>query len=132
LTFTYYLSAEAYNPKEQANVIAEIKGSEFPDEYIVVGGHLDSWDIGEGAHDDGAGIVQSIEVIRALKAIGYKPKHTIRAVLFINEEFGNDGGETYAKVAKEKGLKHVAAIEYTLPPLNQMVGDLRHKVLTQI
>jgi len=111
LTFTYYLSAEAYNPKEQANVIAEIKGSEFPDEYIVVGGHLDSWDIGEGAHDDGAGIVQSIEVIRALKAIGYKPKHTIRAVLFINEEFGNDGGETYAKVAKEKGLKHVAAIE---------------------
>lgn len=111
LKFTYYLSAEAYKRREQANVIGEIKGTEFPDEYIIVGGHLDSWDIGEGAHDDGTGIVQSIEVIRALKAIGYKPKHTIRAVLFINEEFGNDGGETYARVVKEKGLKHIAAIE---------------------
>lgn len=111
LKFTFHLSAQAFERKDQANVIAEIKGSEFPDEYIIVGGHLDSWDIGEGAHDDGAGIVQSIEVIRALKAINYKPKRTIRAVLFINEEFGNDGGETYAKVAKEKGEKHIAAIE---------------------
>ncbi len=111
LKFTYSLSAQAFERKDQANVIAEIKGTEFPDEYIIVGGHLDSWDIGEGAHDDGAGIVQSIEVIRALKAIGYKPKRTIRAVLFINEEFGNDGGETYARVVKEKGEKHIAAIE---------------------
>ncbi|MFM7725832.1 MAG: M20/M25/M40 family metallo-hydrolase, partial [Flavobacteriales bacterium] len=70
-----------------------------------------SWDIGEGAHDDGTGIVQSIEMIRALQAIGYKPKRTIRAVLFINEEFGNDGGKTYARVCKEQGLLHVAAIE---------------------
>lgn len=114
LKFTYYLSAQDYGRKEQANVIAEIKGSEFPDEYIIVGGHLDSWDVGEGAHDDGAGITQSIEVIRTLLAIGYKPKHTIRAVLFINEEFGNDGGITYAKVAREKGEKHIAAIESDL------------------
>ncbi len=111
LTFTFHLSAQDYGRKMQANVIAEIKGSKYPDEYIVVGGHLDSWDIGEGAHDDGAGIVQSIEVARAFKAIDYQPQHTIRIVLFMNEEFGNDGGETYARVAREKKEKHIAAIE---------------------
>jgi len=111
LKLNLQLSCEAFERTMQANVIAEIRGTEFPDEYITVGGHLDSWDIGEGAHDDGTGIVQSIEMIRALKAIGYKPKRTIRAVLFINEEFGNDGGETYARICKEKGLVHVAALE---------------------
>lgn len=111
LQFSLQLSCEAFDRTMQANVVAEIPGTEFPDEYITVGGHLDSWDIGEGAHDDGTGIVQSIEMIRTLKAIGYKPKRTIRAVLFINEEFGNDGGETYAKRCKESGLVHVAAIE---------------------
>jgi Zn-dependent M28 family amino/carboxypeptidase len=95
----------------QSNVIGEIKGSVYPEKIIVVGGHLDSWDVGEGAHDDGTGIVQSMEVLRIMKATGYKPACTIRAVLYINEEFGNDGGETYAKVAKEKGWEHVAAIE---------------------
>jgi hypothetical protein len=111
LKFNLQLSCEAYERTMQANVIAEIRGTDFPNEYITVGGHLDSWDIGEGAHDDGTGIVQSIEMIRALKAIGYKPKRTIRAVLFINEEFGNDGGETYARICKEKGVVHVAALE---------------------
>ncbi len=111
LLFSLQLSCEAFDRIMQANVIAEIPGTEFPNEYITVGGHLDSWDIGEGAHDDGTGIVQSIEMIRTLQAIGYKPKRTIRAVLFINEEFGNDGGETYARVCKESGLVHVAAIE---------------------
>jgi hypothetical protein len=111
LQFSLQLSCEAFDRTMQANVIAEIPGTEFPQEYITVGGHLDSWDIGEGAHDDGTGIVQSIEMIRTLQAIGYKPKRTIRAVLFINEEFGNDGGETYAKRCKESGLVHVAAIE---------------------
>ena len=111
LQFSLQLSCEAFDRTVQANVIAEIPGTEFPQEYITVGGHLDSWDIGEGAHDDGTGIVQSIEMIRTLQAIGYKPKRTIRAVLFINEEFGNDGGETYAKRCKESGLVHVAAIE---------------------
>ncbi|MFN5621757.1 MAG: M28 family peptidase [Flavobacteriales bacterium] len=111
LQFSLQLSCEAFDRTMQANVIAEIPGTEFPGEYITVGGHLDSWDIGEGAHDDGTGIVQSIEMIRTLQAIGYKPKRTIRAVLFINEEFGNDGGETYAKRCKENGLVHVAAIE---------------------
>lgn len=93
------------------NVIGEIKGSEFPDEIIVVGGHLDSWDLGTGAHDDGAGCVQSVEVLRTFKELGIKPKHTLRAVLFMNEENGVKGGLKYAELAKENGEKHLAAIE---------------------
>lgn len=93
------------------NVIGEITGSEFPNEVITVGGHLDSWDPGEGAHDDGAGCVQSLEILRVLRALGYKPKHTIRIVLFANEENGGRGGDKYAEVAKEKGEKHIFALE---------------------
>lgn len=111
LKYTMELSCTSYEDVEQANVIAELTGSEFPDEYIVVGGHLDSWDIGEGAHDDGAGIVQSIEVLRILKALNYQPRHTIRIVLFVNEENGNNGGKTYAAEAEKNNLVHFAAIE---------------------
>ncbi|HKP32044.1 MAG TPA: M20/M25/M40 family metallo-hydrolase, partial [Chitinophagaceae bacterium] len=93
------------------NVIAELTGSEFPNEIITVGGHLDSWDPAEGAHDDGAGCVQALEVIRVLKAIGYKPKRTIRAVLFANEENGGRGGQKYAAEAKAKNEKHIFALE---------------------
>ena len=93
------------------NVIGELSGSEFPDQYITVGGHLDSWDPGEGAHDDGAGVVQTIEVLRTLKALGYKPKHTIRFVLFANEENGGRGGNKYADEAKAKNERHIFALE---------------------
>ena len=93
------------------NVMGEITGSEFPDEIIVVGGHLDSWDLAEGAHDDGAGCVQSIEVLRIMKSIGYKPKRTIRAVMFMNEENGLRGGLKYAEIAEAVGEKHIAAME---------------------
>lgn len=93
------------------NIIGEIKGSEFPDEIITIGGHLDSWDLAEGAHDDGAGIVQSIEVLRVLKALGYKPKRTIRVVLFANEENGLRGGTKYAEEAKTKNEKYIMAME---------------------
>jgi carboxypeptidase Q len=93
------------------NVIGELKGSEFPDEIIVVGGHLDSWDNCEGAHDDGAGCVQTMEILRAFKAISYTPKRTIRFVLFANEENGLRGGNKYAEEAKAKGEKHIFAIE---------------------
>ncbi len=93
------------------NVIGELKGSEFSDEFITVGGHLDSWDVNEGAHDDGAGVVHTLEVLRTLKAIGYHPKHTIRFVLFANEENGLRGGEKYAEIAKAKNEKHVFALE---------------------
>ncbi|MHA4808828.1 M20/M25/M40 family metallo-hydrolase [Flavitalea flava] len=93
------------------NVIGELTGSEFPDQYITVGGHLDSWDPAEGAQDDGAGCVHSIEVLRALKAIGYKPRHTIRVVLFADEEQGGSGGKKYAAEAVLKKEKHVFALE---------------------
>ncbi|MTI21395.1 peptidase M28 family protein [Fulvivirga sp. RKSG066] len=93
------------------NVIGELKGSTKPNEYIVVGGHLDSWDLGDGSHDDGAGCVQSIEVLRIMKELNYKPNHTIRAVMFMNEENGMRGGNKYAEIAKEKGETHVAALE---------------------
>jgi carboxypeptidase Q len=93
------------------NVIAELKGSEFPDEYITIGGHLDSWDPAEGAHDDGTGVVQTLEVLRVFQTLGYHPKHTIRFVLFANEENGTRGGKKYAEEAKAKGEKHIFALE---------------------
>ncbi len=92
------------------NVIAELKGLE-PNQFITVGGHLDSWDVNEGAHDDGTGIVQTMEVLRVLKALNYKPKKTIRFVLFANEENGLRGGEKYAEQAKANKEKHVFALE---------------------
>ncbi|HEY8398823.1 MAG TPA: M20/M25/M40 family metallo-hydrolase [Flavihumibacter sp.] len=108
----YYKSMAHFKPDAIGhNIIGEITGSEFPDQYITVGGHLDSWDPGEGAHDDGTGCVQSIEVIRAFKAMGYKPRYTIRVVLFANEENGFRGALQYAADAKAKGEKHVFALE---------------------
>jgi carboxypeptidase Q len=104
-------NAQMLNDTTGHNVIGEITGSEFPGEIITVGGHLDSWEPGEGAHDDGAGCVQSIEVLRVLKAIGYKPRRTIRAVLFANEENGLRGGTKYAEEAKTKNEKHLFALE---------------------
>jgi len=93
------------------NVIGELRGTEFPDEIITIGGHLDCWDNCEGAHDDGAGCVQSIEILRAFKATGYKPKRTIRFVLFANEENGLKGGNKYADEAVANKEKHILAIE---------------------
>ena len=93
------------------NVIGQIDGSERSDEIIVVGGHLDSWDLGDGSHDDGAGIVQSMEVLRILKSLNYKPKRTIRVVLFANEENGLRGGNKYAELAKKNNETHFFALE---------------------
>jgi hypothetical protein len=93
------------------NVIAEIRGSEFPDQYITLGGHLDSWDVNEGAHDDGAGIVHTMEVLRVMKALNYKPKRTIRFVLFANEENAARGGKEYANQAKINKENHIFVIE---------------------
>jgi carboxypeptidase Q len=93
------------------NVIGELTGSEFPDQYITVGGHLDSWDPAEGASDDGTGCVHSIEILQALKAIGYKPRHTLRVVLFANEENGLRGGTKYGEEAKSKNEKHIFGLE---------------------
>lgn len=93
------------------NVVAELRGSRYPDQYITVGGHLDSWDVAEGAHDDGTGCVQSIEVLRAFKALGMQPERTLRVVLFANEENGGRGGAKYAAEAQARGEKHIFALE---------------------
>ncbi len=93
------------------NVVAEIRGTEFPDEIILVGGHLDSWDVGGGAHDDGAGCVHAMQVFETLKALDYKPKRTLRCVLFMNEENGLGGGKAYAKASNKNKEYHLAAIE---------------------
>ncbi|MCJ8165306.1 M20/M25/M40 family metallo-hydrolase [Pontibacter sp. E15-1] len=111
LKFYMRMTSEMLPDVLSYNVIGELKGTEKPDEIIAVGGHLDSWDLGEGAHDDGTGCMQSIEVLRLFKELGIKPKRTVRAVLFMNEENGLRGGIKYAEVAKAKGEKHVAAIE---------------------
>lgn len=111
LTFYFKQNCETLPDAKSYNVVGEIKGSEKPDEIIVVGGHLDSWDLAEGAHDDGAGCVQSIEVLRILKTLGIKPKRTIRAVMFMNEENGLRGGIQYADLAKKNNEKHIAAVE---------------------
>lgn len=98
-------------PATNYNVIGEIKGSTHPDEIILVGGHLDAWDVGEGAHDDGAGVVHAIEVIELLKKMNYTPKRTIRCVLFANEESGLAGGKAYWAASNEAKEYHMAAIE---------------------
>ena len=109
----FYLKLDCKNFPEvpSHNVIGEIKGSEFPEEIILVGGHLDSWDLGDGSHDDGAGIVQSMEVVRLFKQMNYKPKRTIRVVLYMNEENGLRGGTAYAQYAKQNKEKHIFALE---------------------
>lgn len=111
IKFFFRQNCQQLKDVQSYNVIGEIKGSEFPNEYIVVGGHLDSWDLGDGSHDDGAGCVQSMDVLRLLKENGIKPKRTIRVVLFMNEENGLRGGTEYAEEAKSNGEKHIFALE---------------------
>ncbi len=105
------LSCQTFDDTLSYNVIGEIRGREFPDEVIVVGGHFDSWDKGCGAHDDGAGCVQSMEVLDLFKRMNYQPKRTIRCVLFIDEEQRQTGAIEYAKFASQSEQKHIAAIE---------------------
>lgn len=93
------------------NVMAEIRGTEFPEKVITVGGHLDSWDVGEGAHDDGAGVIQALEVLRIFKTLGIAPRHTVRCVFFMNEENGSRGARAYAQMCEEAGEIHLAAME---------------------
>jgi len=111
INFYFKQNCKQFKDVESYNVIAEIKGSEKPEEIIVVGGHLDSWDLGDGSHDDGAGCVQSMEVLNLFKKTGYKPKRTVRIVLFMNEENGLRGGNKYAEVAISNNEKHIFALE---------------------
>ena len=111
LTFYFKTNCKNLPDTTSYNTIGEITGTVYPDQYIVVGGHLDAWDNSPGAHDDGGGCMQSIEVLRIFKAIGYQPKHSIRAVMYMDEEISQGGGKTYASEAKRKGEKHIFAIE---------------------
>ena len=111
LKFYFKQSCETLPDVASFNVVAEIKGSEKPEEFIAVGGHLDSWDLAQGAHDDGTGIAQSMEVFRLFKTLNIKPKRTLRVVLFMNEENGNRGGIKYADLAKQNNERHIFAME---------------------
>lgn len=111
LQFYFETHCETLPEVQSYNVIAELRGSEYPEQIILVGGHLDSWDLGDGAHDDGAGCVQSMEVLRIYKGLGNTPRRTVRVVLFMNEENGLNGGREYALQAEQKQEQHIAAIE---------------------
>ena len=96
---------------ESANVVAELKGSESPDEIVVLAGHYDSWDVGQGAHDDGGGCIAAWEAVRLLKELGLRPRRTIRVVLYTNEENGLRGGNAYRDAHRAELAKHIFAIE---------------------
>ena len=111
LTLQLKMNCQMLAKELSYNVVGEIKGSEKPNEFIMAGGHLDAWDNGQGAHDDGAGVVQAIEVLAMYKKQNIKPKHTIRAVAFMNEGNGGAGGKAYFEDTKKNNLKHIAALE---------------------
>lgn len=108
---TMAIHSRWFEDAQSANVIGELRGSEHPEQIILVGGHLDCWDIAPGAHDDGAGVVESIEVMRLFKAVGYQPRHTIRVVLFTNEENGTRGATAYSAAAGARKEVHLLALE---------------------
>ena len=111
LRFFLRQDCKNYPEVKSYNVIGQIKGTEFPDKIIFVGAHLDSWDLGEGAHDNGAGVVQSMEATRLLNIINYKPKNTLRVVLFMNEENGGRGAKVYSESVSKKREKHLMVLE---------------------
>jgi len=108
---SFTLSCKTLPDAPSANVVGEIQGSDRPDEVVVIGGHLDSWDVGTGAQDDGAGCAITMEAMRLIRSLGLTPKRTIRAVIFTNEENGLSGGKAYAATHAAELAKHVAAIE---------------------
>ncbi|MCK5945207.1 MAG: M20/M25/M40 family metallo-hydrolase [Planctomycetes bacterium] len=105
------LGCRTLDDVEGHNVIGELRGTTRPDELVLIGAHLDAWDLGTGAHDDGAGCVHCVEAVRLLRAIGWRPKRTIRVVLFANEENGLHGARAYAAAHAAEVDRHVAAIE---------------------
>lgn len=111
LEFFMKMSCQQFDDVLSYNVVGEITGSEHPEKIMVVGGHLDSWDLADGSQDDGAGCVQSMEVLEIFKKLNYKPKNTIRAVLFMNEEFGGRGGKKYEELSKTNHENHIFAME---------------------
>jgi hypothetical protein len=106
-----YMEAKMLPDADSANVIGEIRGSEKPDEIVVIGGHFDSWDVGQGAHDDGASCIAAWQALTILKQLGFQPRRTLRVVLWTNEENGSRGGLAYREALGADIAKHVAAIE---------------------
>lgn len=111
LKFYFKQSCKTLADAPSFNVVGEIKGTETPENIFVVGGHLDSWDLGEGAHDDGTGVVQSLEVAYLFKKNNIKPKNTIRIVFFMNEENGTRGAKKYAELATLNQENHIGGLE---------------------
>jgi hypothetical protein len=111
LKFYFKQSCQQFDDVLSYNVVGEIKGSEHPENIMVVGGHLDSWDLADGSHDDGAGVVQSMEVVNIFNTIKYKPKNTLRVVLFMNEENGLRGGKKYEELSLANKENHIFALE---------------------
>jgi hypothetical protein len=111
IRFSMELDCRLFPDEPSFNVIGELRGRKFPEQIITLGGHLDSWDQGEGAHDDGAGVIHCLEALRILKTLKYQPEHTLRVVFFMNEENGNMGGKSYAQRSKEQNEIHLAALE---------------------
>jgi hypothetical protein len=111
LTATLQTNCRMLPDEPSYNVIGEMRGQDKPDEIITVGGHLDSWDLAEGAHDDGTGCMQSIEVLATFHRLGIHPKRTVRAVLFMNEENGGRGADAYLHAAEQQHEQHIFALE---------------------
>ena len=111
MTLRLKMEAKFLPDAESANVIAELRGSEKPDEVVLIGGHFDSWDVGQGAHDDGGGCIIAWEAVRLLKELGLRPRRTIRVVLYTNEENGLRGGNAYRDAHRSELAKHIFAIE---------------------
>lgn len=106
-----YMEAENLPPARSANVLGEVPGRERPEEIVVVGAHLDSWDVGQGAHDDGVGVAVCLEAAALLNRLPVKPRRTVRVVLFTNEEHGLSGARAYHEAVGPEIERHVAAIE---------------------
>jgi len=111
LQFYMKMNCHQFEDVLSYNVVGEITGSQDPNKIMVVGGHLDSWDLADGAQDDGAGCVQAMETVELFKQLHYKPKNTIRVVLFMNEEFGGRGGNKYEELSKNNNENHIFALE---------------------
>ena len=111
VTVNLKMGAKTLPDAESANVVGELRGSTLPDEVVVIGGHIDAWDVGHGAHDDGGGCIIAMEAINVLRKLNMIPKRTIRVVLWTNEENGLRGGKAYAEDHAGELDKHVAAIE---------------------
>ena len=111
ITLKLSMEAKTVGDRWSRNIVSEIRGYEHPDEIVVVGGHIDSWDVGQGAHDDGGACIASWEVLRLIKDLGLKPKRTIRCVLWTNEENGSRGSRAYRDMHMDELDKHIVAIE---------------------